>query len=245
MRRRHSTATGLLFACCLTAQLAQLVLAAPTATAAAAASAALATAPGGQLTITGLQLEGESSASSLQLQRRDVWSPSAQVVVHTAAGEARQAPPATRWFTGSLAGAPGSSVLLAVHPDGRMTGTASRAGASWSLSAAAPAGPTAAAAAGRGLVARKAAATTGPTAAAAVAAAQPAGPRCGNKGRMLPPGRTSTISNAPVVATAAAQVGQRLLGWRVTLHAVQQALLSAVPWLSASLTCAAPSRCRL
>lgn len=197
MRRRDSTPTGLLLACCMAAQLAQLALAAPTVAASAASAAVLAAAPGAQLTISGLQLEGDSTPSSLQLQRQDIWSPGAQVVLHTGAGEARTAPPPTRWFTGSLAGTPGSLAVLAVNPDGRMTGTASRAGTAWSL-ATTSAGPTTAAAGGARLVGSKAAPVARPTTAAAT---QPAGPRCGNKGRMVPPGRTS---KAPTVAAAVA-----------------------------------------
>lgn len=213
MARRRRAAASVLLSGFLAALLAQSALAAPTAAAASAAgvaAAALATAPGAQLTVSGLQMEGESVPSSLQLQRRDVWSSGSQVVVHGAAGESRQAPPQTRWFIGNLAGAPTSSVMLAVHPDGRMAGTATRAGTSWSLTGA-PAGPAAAAAGSGRLVARKAAASRAPTAAAAVA--QQAGPRCGNKGRMVPPGRTSKVSVSPVAAAATiVKVGRPRVG---------------------------------
>lgn len=197
MLGKPSLLCQLLLACCVAAQLARLAVAAPTVAAAAAASAALATAPGGQLTIA-LQLEGDSAPSSLQLQRRDVWSPGAQVVVHTAAGVSHQAPPPTRWFAGSLAGVRGSSVMLAVHPDGRMAGTAARPGSSWSLTAAA-AGPTTAAAGSGRLVGHKLTNVTRPTTAAA--AAQRPSRRCGNKPRPVTVGQTTA---APVAAAATA-----------------------------------------
>lgn len=204
MLGKPSLLCQLLLACCVAAQLARLAVAAPTVAAAAAASAALATAPGGQLTIA-LQLEGDSAPSSLQLQRRDVWSPGAQVVVHTAAGVSHQAPPPTRWFAGSLAGVRGSSVMLAVHPDGRMAGTAARPGSSWSLTAAA-AGPTTAAAGSGRLVGHKLTNVTRPTTAAA--AAQRPSRRCGNKPRPVTVGQTTA---APVAAAATAtQVDEKL-----------------------------------
>ena len=198
MNTRHAARVGLLLAGCLAALLAPPALAAPSVAAASAAgvaAAALAAAPGRQLTISGLQLEGDSQASSLTLQRLEVWHPASKVVVHAAGGEVARAPPPTRWFTGSLAGAPGSSVVLAVHPDGRMAGAAYRGNATWALTRA-PAGPAAAAAAGSGLVAR-----TPQAQAAAEALQRPAGPRCGNTGRMTPPGRTGQ-------AMAAAAAGQ-------------------------------------
>lgn len=204
MLGKPSTLCRLLLACCMAAQVAQLAMAAPTVAAAAAASAALATSPGGQLTVA-LQLEGDSAPSSLQLQRRDVWSPGAQVVVHTAAGVSHQAPPPTRWFAGSLAGVRGSSVMLAVHPDGRMSGTAARPGTSWSLTTAAT-GPTTAAAGSGRLVGHKLTNVTRPTTAAA--ASQRPSRRCGNKPRPVTVGQTTA---APVAAAATAtQVDEKL-----------------------------------
>lgn len=181
--------------------LAEIALAAPAvATAATASAAALRTPPGGQLAIS-LQLEGDAQTSTLQLERRDVWRAGAHVVVHTAVGEVRQAPPATRFFTGRLAGVPGSDVVLAVDPStGRMTGKASRGNVHWSLAVAPPSPTAAAAAAGvsSGLAARRIPAATGPTAAAAVARPRIRG--CGKKAYIKPPGWTST----PMVAAAAA-----------------------------------------
>ncbi|KAI7838969.1 hypothetical protein COHA_007255 [Chlorella ohadii] len=189
----RSNLVALMLVGCMAALVVPAVLAAPmVASAATASAAAMSTAAGAQLNIN-LQLEGDSAASSLQLQRRDVWRSGAQIVVHGNAGETRQAPPPTRWFVGSLAGAPGSTALLGVHPDGRMTGTVSRGRTSWALSSA-PAGPTTAAAGGRGLMARKVVPSAAPT----TAATKPKPRRwCGKHGHVHPPGRNST---APTLA---------------------------------------------
>lgn len=223
----RSNLVGLMLAGCMAALVIPAVLAAPTvASAATASAAAMSTAAGAQLNIN-LQLEGDSAASSLQLQRRDVWRSGAQIVVHGNAGETRQAPPPTRWFVGSLAGAPGSAALLGVHPDGRMTGTVSRGRTSWALSSA-PAGPTTAAAGGRGLTARKVVPSAAPT----TAAAKPKPKRwCGKHGHVHPPGRNST---APTLAATLVKVGRWLCAvtWSLGVH--WRYLLHDIPLLAAT-----------
>ena len=110
------------------------------------AATALATPFGGKLTITGLRLQGDTAASTLDLERAQVWRDGAQLEVHTAAGVEMLPPPDIRTFRGEVAGAPGSSVILTVQPDGTMKGIANRGGAYWTLgSAAALVGPSAAA----------------------------------------------------------------------------------------------------
>lgn len=88
---------------------------------------------GGRLTVTGYRLEGEEGAATLQLKHHQVWAPGAKVVVHTAEGTTEAPPPTARIFRGTIEGQPGSSVLLSVHEDGRMTGMAMRGDASWAL----------------------------------------------------------------------------------------------------------------
>ncbi|PSC69343.1 26S protease regulatory subunit 8-like protein A [Micractinium conductrix] len=76
--------------------------------------------PGGRLQVTALQLEGDSEAVALELQRIDVWKPDAQIVIHgPGGGKHVQAPPSTAYFRGKVAGEPQSQVLLAVQEDGR------------------------------------------------------------------------------------------------------------------------------
>lgn len=155
----------------------------PAASAAAVAAAARA---GGQLTIAGLTLDGETQPSSLDLEPVDVWSTDARVVVHGAGGEQQEeAPPSTRMYRGSISGRPRSTVMVMVGDEG-ITGIANDGSDLWSLGAATPVGPSVAAAAagpGPSLSSFKARRPGGPVAAAA---ASPPRRRCGNvhgKGR--------------------------------------------------------------
>lgn len=189
--------------------------AAPTAAAASAATASFAASArgvrrGGKLRVTNYKLEGDVTASTLELTRFEVFAPDAtvralllhgqggrhkgrgagrhtpvgqlwrcngcrcvpccwrlsrglhhllssehlQIVVQSSGNRAprRIARPSTAFFKGSIAGAPGSSVLLAVQPNGAVHGMAHRRNASFVLArqprpTAAAAGPAAAAAA--------------------------------------------------------------------------------------------------
>ena len=110
---------------------------------------------------TGYRLEGRTDEASLELQRINVWAPAAKVVVHGSqkgAPPTTQRPPDTRYFKGSIAGAPGSAVVLAVDPAGGVNGIATHGQDRWALSR--PALSPVAAAAGvapAGLTSRKAA----------------------------------------------------------------------------------------
>jgi len=113
---------------------------------------------------TGYRLEGQTTDSTLQLQRFDVWDPAAKVVVHSGGSTKPtvQGPPDVRYFKGSLAGAPGSTVVLAVDPAGGVSGVATHGQERWALSR--PALLPVAAAAGvapAGLSSRKAARSGG------------------------------------------------------------------------------------
>ncbi|KAI3431729.1 hypothetical protein D9Q98_004771 [Chlorella vulgaris] len=112
------------------------------ASAAAFAATARAVGKGARLTVTDLQLEGEQEPLSLDLERFDVWSPGAKVVLQGARGAQprEQAPPATAFFRGSVAGNPGSSVMVSVRKDGSVGGMAFHKKASWALGKAAGGG---------------------------------------------------------------------------------------------------------
>ena len=112
---------------------------------------------------TGLWLEGQAADSTLELQRFDVWDPAAKVVVHPGGGAqpTTQGPPDVRYFKGSVAGAPGSTVVLAVDAAGGVSGMATHGSERWALGR--PALPPLAAAAGvapAGLSSRRATAGT-------------------------------------------------------------------------------------
>ena len=130
------------------------VAAVPAAAAAASAAgfhaAARAVDPGGALTVTDYRLEGDAAASTLQLERVEVWAPGARVWLQAAPDAPPQqvAAPATRYFRGSIAGQAGSAAFMAVSADGGVSGYAFRGNASWALGkAGAPSGASAAAAA--------------------------------------------------------------------------------------------------
>ena len=75
----------------------------------------------------------------------ELWQPGARVLVHTAGGVVAHAPPDTHVFSGTIAGAPGSGVVLTVDAEGGIAGLATRGGSTWAVTKAA-AGPQAAAA---------------------------------------------------------------------------------------------------
>lgn len=181
-----------LLACALALQLLAApapVLAVPRATVAAdfagadLAAAARGVASGGQLTISGLVLEGEAQPATLELRRRDVWAPGAKVVVHSSRGDAEEhAPPASHFFHGVIAGQPHSTVALAVQEDGSVTGIASAADSSYVLGVESGEGGTGGGPHRSLLTARR----------ATLEAPQRKGRRCGNKGSTVPPGRNHT-----------------------------------------------------
>ena len=85
---------------------------------------------------TGYRLEGQAADSTLELQRLEVWDPAAKVVVHPG-GSGRptvHGPPDVRYFKGSVAGAPGSTVVLAVDAAGGVNGVVTHGSERWTLS---------------------------------------------------------------------------------------------------------------
>lgn len=231
-----------LLACALVLQLA----AAPAAVVAvqhgtvAAADFDLAAAAGGRLTISGLALEGEAQPVTLELQRRDVWAPGSKVVVHTAAGTEELGPPASRFFHGSIAGQPHSTVALAVHEDGSVTGMASSGENSYVLGvdggdAGAARGP------GRALLSARRAVLEAP---------QRRGRRCGNRGSEMPPGRNHTWAEL-ADGGRRLQVGSPLVGCGIAvsadaclalLHLQLMVVTEQVVSPVACLCCAGPHR---
>lgn len=114
---------------------------------------------GGSLQVAGFKLDGETQPATLDLQRINVWSRGARIVVHGAPGTKplTRAPPGTRLFRGSLAGTPGALAMLAVRPDGAITGSVIRGNRTWVLGRVGPTGAPQAAAAGApgGLVSKR------------------------------------------------------------------------------------------
>lgn len=114
------------------------------------ASAALAVDPGGNLTVIGYRLQGDAADSTLRLRRMEVWAPGAQIWLQaaTTAPPQQVAPPPSLYFRGSIAGQPGSAVIMSVSADGGVSGYAFRGNDSWALGKpGAPRGASAAAAA--------------------------------------------------------------------------------------------------
>ena len=82
---------------------------------------------GGRFVIEGLALQGEATAATLDLERIEVWRPSATVLV-----DGREVtPPATLYFRGSVAGDEGSAVLVSVRESGEMQGLVRKGGNTW------------------------------------------------------------------------------------------------------------------
>ena len=111
-----------------------------------------------------MRLEGQATPATLELQRLEVWDPTAQVVMHPGgnAPPTTQRPPDVRFFTGSLAGAPGSAVVLSVDAAGGVDGVVTHGRERWALRRPALSPQAAAAgAAPAGLSSRRAAPTSG------------------------------------------------------------------------------------
>ncbi len=82
---------------------------------------------GRHLVIKNLRLGGEATASTLEVERFEVWRPDAVVEID---GQ-RALPPATAYFRGSVAGDPASSVMLSVRESGEIQGTVRKGTHSW------------------------------------------------------------------------------------------------------------------
>jgi hypothetical protein len=89
--------------------------------------------PRGRLTVTGHRLAGEAGTATLELERFEVWAADAVIEVLGQEGGRRLARPDTRFFRGSLVGAPGSTAMLSVHEDGSVAGNIVRGEDSWTV----------------------------------------------------------------------------------------------------------------
>lgn len=118
----------------------KLLAASPAATVSATSGAtfaqtARAVGAGGSLTVTGYRLAGDAAVSTLELKRFEVWKKDAVVAIQSSVNSpaAMKPAPDTRYFRGTIAGVPGSAAMLAVRPDGGVTGMAWRGNTTWTL----------------------------------------------------------------------------------------------------------------
>ena len=120
------------------ASFAFLVIAAPTAARAAGklemragnralAASARGLAKGGQLVVKGVMLQGEAIASTLDLERFDVWRPDAVIEID---GQ-RAAVPTTAYFRGKVSGDDSSMAVISIRESGEIQGTVNKGGHTW------------------------------------------------------------------------------------------------------------------
>lgn len=83
-----------------------------------------------------LSIEGKDRLADLALQRFEVFSPKARVVLHTDAGEVQLPIPRNIYLRGKIEGDPRSRVTLSVLESGEMRGLASSTGRYWMIGAA-------------------------------------------------------------------------------------------------------------
>jgi hypothetical protein len=98
------------------------------------AATALDVPAGGRLFVSGVELAPGAPPEALELERFEVFTPDAVVLVHGAEGEQRH--PVTRgqaWFRGRVAGEPASLAVLSVRPSGEVRGVVQREGGMWIL----------------------------------------------------------------------------------------------------------------
>lgn len=100
-------------------------------------AAARSTAVGGTLRVEAVPLVvgGKESAQVLALERFEVFTPKARIVVHTDAGEKLLPVPANVYLRGTLAGDPSSRVMVSVLETGEIRGLVTAAGGYWLLGA--------------------------------------------------------------------------------------------------------------
>jgi hypothetical protein len=88
---------------------------------------------GARLQLEGVTLEPAAPPVGLDLERFEVFTPDARIVVHGRDGEEERPAPASAYFRGRVIGEPDSVALLAVHESGRMRGIVRRADGLWEL----------------------------------------------------------------------------------------------------------------
>ena len=92
----------------------------------ALAEAVLATAPGGGLLLDNVEVAGTGETAALVLERFEVFTSDAVIIVHAEEGETRLPAPRNAYFKGAVDGEPGSRVLLSVVEDGTVQGIVTR-----------------------------------------------------------------------------------------------------------------------
>jgi hypothetical protein len=100
------------------------------------AAAALDVPAGGRLFVSGVELAPGAPPEALELERFEVFTPDAVLLVHGAEGEeARPVMRGQAWFRGRVAGDPASLAVLSVRPSGEVRGVVQREGGMWILGA--------------------------------------------------------------------------------------------------------------
>lgn len=92
----------------------------------ALAEAVLATAPGGGLLLDNVEVAGTGETAAFVLERFEVFTSDAEIIVHGDEGETRLPAPRNAYFKGAVDGEPGSRVLLSVLEDGTVQGIVNR-----------------------------------------------------------------------------------------------------------------------
>ena len=92
----------------------------------ALAEAVLATAPGGGLLLDNVEIAGTGETAAFVLERFEVFTSDAEIVIHGDEGETRLPAPRNAYFKGAVDGEPGSRVLLSVLEDGTVQGIVTR-----------------------------------------------------------------------------------------------------------------------
>ena len=92
----------------------------------ALAEAVVATAPGGGLLLDGVEVAGTGEAAAFVLERFEVFTSDAVIIVHGDEGETQLPAPRNAYFKGAVDGEPGSRVLLSVLEDGTVQGIVTR-----------------------------------------------------------------------------------------------------------------------
>lgn len=94
----------------------------------ALAKAVASTASGGRFLLRGIEVAGTDETAALALERFDVFTSDAVIVVHDDEGETRLRAPRNAYFKGRVRGEPGSRVVLSVLENGTVHGVVARPG---------------------------------------------------------------------------------------------------------------------
>lgn len=92
----------------------------------ALAEAVLATASGGSFLLDNVEVAGTGETAAFVLERFEVFTSDAVILVHGDDGETRLPAPRNAYFKGAVDGEPGSRVLLSVLEDGMVQGIVNR-----------------------------------------------------------------------------------------------------------------------